>query len=88
MHIIGKFCVREILDEVVAIPTGNGPMEFSGIVSLNPVGRFLFELLAEERTKNELVAAVVAEYDVDEATAVSDVNDFLGALREQKLLAE
>lgn len=88
MRIIGEFCVREILDEVVAIPVGNGTEHFSGIISLNPVGRFLFEVLYQEHSQEELVAALVAEYEVTPETAANDVEEFLNTLRANGLLDE
>lgn len=88
MRIVGKFSIRTILDEIVAIPTGSGLEHFSGILSLNSVGQFLFELLAEEQTEEMLVAAVLEEYEVDEKTAKADVEDFLAILKENNLLAE
>lgn len=88
MRVIGKFCIREIMDEVVAIPVGESQALFSGIISLNPVGRFIFEQLSEERTEAELVEALTAEYEVDPETASQDVAEFLDVLRGHKLLAE
>lgn len=88
MQIIRGFCVREILDEIVAIPTGSAALRFSGVISLNELGKFLFELLEQEQTLDSLVAAVTDGYDVDEQTARADVEDFLRSLREKKLLIE
>ena len=88
MHIVGKFNIRTIVDEIVAVPTGNDLLHFSGILSLNPVGHFLFELLSEEQTEESLVEALMAEYEVDAETAGADVREFLDVLREHKLLAE
>lgn len=88
MQIIRGFCVREILDEIVAIPTGSAALRFSGVISLNELGKFLFELLEREQTLDSLVAAVTDSYDVDEQTARTDVEDFLRSLREKKLLIE
>lgn len=51
------------------------------------VGSRVFELLGEERSLTDLVAAVIAEYDVDEATARSDVEAFVDRLRQAQLLA-
>lgn len=88
MQIIPGFCVREILDEIVAIPTGAAALRFSGVISLNELGKFLFALLQQEQTPESLVAAVTDSYDVDEQTARADVEDFLRSLREKKLLIE
>ena len=88
MHIIGKYTVRTILDEIVAVPLGSSSESFNGILSLNPVGQVLFELLAQERTEEELVRALTEEYEVDAQTAQSDVQEFLASLRQGGLLAE
>lgn len=88
MHIISGFHVREILDEVIAVPSGEVSKVFSGIVSLNEIGRFLFEALQTEQTVDSLVAAVLEEYDTDPETARADVSEFLEHLRAAGLLAE
>ncbi len=88
MRIIEGFCVREFLDEIIAIPTGAVSEQFFGIVSMNPIGQFLFNLLSRDQTEESLVEAVTAEYEVDEATARQDIRSFLEELRSHKLLVE
>lgn len=88
MHIISGFHVRQILDEVIAVPGGEVSKVFSGIVSLNEIGRFLFEALQSEQTVDSLVAAVLEEYDTDPETAAADVTEFLEQLRSAGLLEE
>ena len=88
MHIISGFHVRQILDEVIAVPSGEAGRVFSGIVSLNELGRFLFEKLQSEQTVDTLVSAVLAEYDTDPETAHADVTEFLEHLQKAGLLIE
>lgn len=88
MHIVSGFHVRQILDEMIAVPTGDAGKVFSGIVSLNELGGFLFELLREEQTEETLVRAVLDEYEVDPGTALADVREFLANLRVSGLLIE
>ncbi len=54
---------------------------------LNPVGSAIYGLLDGTRDLDAIVRAVVAEFDVDEATARKDVEDFLADLRERGMLA-
>ena len=86
MKLIGQFCIRKVLGEIVAVPIDESLQHFSGIVSLNEVGKFLMEKLETEQTPESLVAAVTEEYDVDKATAEKDVADFLGILKENELI--
>lgn len=88
MRVVDGFHVRQILDEVIAVPTGEAGKVFSGIISLNEIGRFLFEVLREEQTEDSLVRAVLDEYEVDPETALADVREFLAHLREAGLLIE
>lgn len=55
--------------------------------AITGIGSRIFQLLAEERSMDELVAAVVEEYDVDESTARTDVATFVDRLRQAQLLA-
>ena len=88
LRITEKFVIRRIADETVAIPVGSVKGGFSGIISLNEVGEFLFALLAEECSKEDLVSALLAEYDVNRETAQADVQEFLDNLSKAGLLAE
>ena len=88
MHIPNGFQVRQILDEILAVPGGAASRQFAGIISLNEVGRFLFEQLQTEQTMDSLVAALLENYEVDRATAQKDVEEFLTHLRDAKLLIE
>lgn len=88
MRIVSGFHVRQILDEVIAVPTGDAGKVFSGIISLNELGSFLFEVLREEQNEESLVQAVLDEYEVDPGTALADVREFLAALRAAGLLIE
>ncbi len=88
MRIVPGFIVREIVGEIVAIPTGSSAHTLSGLVSLNGAGRFLFDLLQTDRTEAELIEELCAEYDVSKDTASTDVADFLLILRQNHLLLE
>lgn len=54
--------------------------------NLNGVGARIWELLAEPVTPDGLVAALTAEYEVDDDTAREQVVEFLSALRARGLL--
>jgi hypothetical protein len=54
--------------------------------NLNSVGARIWELLATPMTTAGLMEALTAEYDVDPATALSQIEGFVGALRERGLL--
>ena len=88
MRLIDGFCIREVVGEVIAVPTGEAARIFSGIISLNDVSRFLFEKLQEDQTGESLLSALMEEYEVDEGTARADIEEFLGKLREHGLILD
>lgn len=60
----------------------------SSYLRTNPTGAELWELLAEDRTEDELVAHLEGAYAVDHDRALADVRVFLDALRAQGVLEE
>jgi hypothetical protein len=55
--------------------------------AITGIGSRVFQLLAEDRTLDDLVSAITAEYEVDEPTARRDVESFVDRLRQARLLA-
>lgn len=86
MKVDSEFILREIAGDYVIIPTGKTVLSFNGLISVNEIGAFLWQQLQEEVTLEDLVAAVLNEYDVDEETAREDIEDFLDALVEGQIL--
>ena len=60
--------------------------EFNGMVRLNPTGAFLWELLERGAEKEELMAALLSEYEIDKETAETDVDRFLSILTDNGIL--
>lgn len=73
---------RTIAGETIVLDLPN-----SQYFAVTGVGSRVFELLSEERSVDDLVASVVAEYEVDEPTARRDVEGFVDRLRQAQLLA-
>ena len=83
-----KFVVKSVAGKSVAVAVGNDNGSFNGMIKLNETGEFLWEILTEEKTEDELVKALLAEYDIDEETAKKDVHAFLDTLSEKGFLEE
>ena len=79
MKLKDGFIVREVAGQIVALPTGDD-LDLNMMITLNDTGRFLWEKLENEVSKEELVTALLAEYDVDEATAKAAVLSFTAKL--------
>lgn len=85
MKIKSGYMVRPVAGSYVVVATGEKTVDFNGIMTLNETGNFLWEKLVDGATKEELVAAMLAEYEVDAETAGADIDRFLAKLEEADL---
>lgn len=88
MFISKDFMLREIAGDFVVIPTGQAVFHFQGLITLNEVGKYLWELLQrEEQTMEQLTQQVLENYEVEEAIARRDVDEFVQALVSRGILS-
>ena len=80
MKIKPGFELREIADNYVVIPTDSNVVDFSSMIMLNEVSAFLWLQLLEDKSENDLLKAVLKEYDVDKETAAEDIKIFVKEL--------
>lgn len=77
MKIKDGFVLRNVVDEFIVMPTGDNIAKFDGAVVLNEVSAFVFKQLEHAVTRDDLLQAVLAEFDVDEETAKKDLDALL-----------
>ena len=71
---------RCVADEYMLIPVGSAAQENNGLIVLNEVGAKVWELLMQEKTLDEMVDAIAAEYDAEVHTIREDVQELLEKL--------
>jgi hypothetical protein len=81
MKIKEGYLLREVAGSNIVVPVGEGSMDFSGVITLNDVGAFLWKNLENDTDKDELLKALLSEYDVDEAVAKADIDEFIERLK-------
>lgn len=86
MKLKPDFLLREVAGETVVLPMGSA-MELNMMITLNETGKFLWQRLEQETDEDALVAALLEEYDVDEAAARTHVEAFVAKLRQHEFLA-
>lgn len=82
------YIYRKIAGEHVVIPIGNNIADFNGIISLNETAAFLWQQLKDETEPSALVIALLDEYEVDQAQAEKDVEEFIVLLRDNKVITD
>lgn len=86
MKIKEGFILRTVAGETVALPSG-GVTNLDMMITLNGTAKYLWEKLAVGAEKDELVDALLAEYDVDRERAEKSVDAFVARLKELDFLA-
>ena len=76
------YLMRNIAGETILIPSGAAAQKFNGLVTVNALGAFIWDQLQQPITLDALVARITEEYEVEEATARSDAEEFLAELRQ------
>lgn len=72
---------RKTGNEYVLVPVANNIADMNSVYTLNETGAFIWEQIDGKKTTGEIIAAVVAEYNIDNETAAKDVDDFIGNMK-------
>ncbi len=86
MKIKQGFVIRNVGGEFVVVPVGEMSKRFHGMIQLNQTGAFLWEFFSKDHTLEEGIHALLAEYEVDQATATRDAQAFIQTLKENAFL--
>ena len=89
MRIIKGWDRKEVCGISVLVPMGEKNIDFSKLISLNDSSLFQWEQMeGGDFTVDGLVQLLTAEYEVDEATARTDVENLISKLRKEKLVVD
>ena len=86
MKIKEGFIIREVAGNFIVVAVGSAVKQFNGVITLNETGSFLWKKLQDGCEKQDLVNAVLDEYDVTEDVAEKDVTAFIEKLNGAGLL--
>lgn len=68
---------RKIIDDDFLVPVGQQVIKKNGIVLMNETAAFLWNEIREEKTVEELCAALAGEYEVKDENIREDVVGFI-----------
>lgn len=77
---------RDIAGETVLVPVGKTVYEANGLFILTELGAFIWDLLPEAESKEDILKAILDEYEVEKEVAAKDLDDFLEKLKEMGIL--
>jgi len=80
MKIKPGYKLRKMCGSSIVVAVGKASSDFNGMVTLNESGELLWQRLVEGAEISDLIALLIKEYDIDEATAKSDVQEFISKI--------
>lgn len=86
MRIKDDFMLRSINEDWIIIPMGERLSEFNGMMKLNESGSFIWRLLANEKSREEIITALLEEYDINEETAAKEYDTFFQTLLDANIM--
>ena len=88
MKIKDGFTLRDVAGEYMVMPTGDKIESFGGTLILNETGAFFWDKFQDPVAREDVLDALLAEYDVAPAAAEKDLDKFLEQLRSYGVLKE
>jgi methyltransferase-like protein len=72
---------RKTGNEYVLVPVANNIADMNSVYTLNETGAFIWEHIDGKRYVNDLIEALVKEFEIDEKTAAEDVFSFIAEMK-------
>ena len=77
---------REIAGDTILVPVGSGVYDSNGLFALNELGGFIWDLLPEADTEEDILKAILEEYEVSWEQAQKDLREFLDKLKRLNII--
>lgn len=81
-----QFILRDIVGETVLVPINESTSNFNGLITVNELGKFIWENLESSKDEEELLHKILEEYEVEEKEAKEDLDEFLDKLRQVDII--
>ncbi len=88
MKIKEGYMLRQFGDDYIVVAVGDNSEDFNKLITLNSVGAFIYKTLKNSATRDEIVSAVLDEYEIDRETAERDTDIFIEKLKAAGLVDE
>ena len=88
MKIKDEFVLRKFADKWVAVSVNDDMEKEDFFITMNKSGVFLWELLQEDISYDEILSAAVKKYNIDKNILKNDLDIYLSKLRDANILLE
>ena len=77
---------RDIAGDTILVPVGKTVYDSNGLFVLNELGAFIWDMLPQAETEEDILSAILKEYEVTPDEAAADLAEFLNKLREMEII--
>jgi methyltransferase-like protein len=77
---------RKTGNEYVLVPITNNIADMNSVYTLNETGAFIWEQIDGKRNVEEIINALIEEYDIDKETCEEDLLSLLSDLKHEGLI--
>lgn len=88
MKLKNGFVLRDLGGQSVVVAVGEATKSFNGIIKLNESSAFLWKQMSGDFSKEQLVSALLSEYDVEESVASQNVDYFVDTLKNNGVIED
>ena len=81
-----KFVLRNIVGETILVPIGQNNEAFNGLITINELGKFIWENIESSKDEDDLLQKILDEYEVEKEVAKADLDEFLQTLKEAEII--
>ena len=76
MKIKSGLILREVAENYIVVAVGEAVKEFNGLINLNSTGAFLWKILEKGAEEEDLVKAILEEYEIDEEYPIYSIYSY------------
>lgn len=80
------FVEKKIGDDLVLVPLVNSVVQMEKVFSLNELGTFVYSLMENCISADEMLRNILSQFDVSEEEAKADLNTFLSKAVNNKII--
>ncbi len=88
MKLKDGFLLKTVAGSKIVVPIGEASASFNGVITLSGSAAYLWEILQAGATEEELLEALLVEYNVERDYAAADLKRFIAKLQSAGMLEE
>lgn len=79
-QIKNKYVVQDMDGELILVPLSSQVARMNQMFVLNELGKFIWENILENSSEEQIIEAILKNFEVEKITAQTDLNNFLDKL--------